>query len=333
MSNYCLSLMPNQEDTEMTMAVSTAPSSKAAQACVPCRKQKRKCDKSLPSCGLCSRMGRSCDYTDVQQAPTAEDLVSMQMKIIELEERLNQKNQQESVNSSSGMNTLNGSLGPGPSAFFTKAVGEKPPLWMPAQSKFPSAMFLDIDCFTYAALPIPKPSAEIPLVRSPFLILLGFREIKCMRYGNMHDNHVSSIAYTSGNFLYPTNNWIGRPRDSQQCKRTPTSSYRLLQYGPLLDAHHLQEAHEPRPPFVGGWPGPGNAVPRHETSVFSTCERGCQFRRPCLHCLQEVPRPSRVQRHHFHSLPAGHDARGHLRDGPLHLSRRLDDGSCLLTVC
>lgn len=143
----------------MSTAMSAA--SKAVQACVPCRKQKRKCDKGLPACALCSRMGRVCDYNDVQQAPTAEDLMSLQVKIVELEQRLNQK---EQSNASPNGNT--GSTGgtPGPSASFRNAVNEKPPFWMPSQSKFPSAMFLDIDCFIYASLPVPKPSADIPMV-------------------------------------------------------------------------------------------------------------------------------------------------------------------------
>ncbi|KAB5578635.1 hypothetical protein GE09DRAFT_1090501 [Coniochaeta sp. 2T2.1] len=162
------------EDTEMsTGSVIAANANKAAQACVPCRKQKRKCDKGLPACGLCSRMGRPCDYSEVHQTPTAEDLSSMQMKILELEQRLNQKEQQQqqqhqSQNGSSAVTSPNGhstSSGgtPGPSASFLNAVSEKPPLWMPAQSKFPSAMFLDIDCFIYASLPVPKPAAEIPM--------------------------------------------------------------------------------------------------------------------------------------------------------------------------
>lgn len=160
---------PSHVDTEMATGNVIAASAKAAQACVPCRKQKRKCDKGLPACGLCSRMGRLCDYTDVQQAPTAEDLMSMQMKIVELEQRLNQKEQQKSstVASRNG-NAVATNGGPGPSASFMNAVNEKPPPWMPAQTKFPSAMFLDIDCFIYAGLSVPKPSAEIPMVSVSF---------------------------------------------------------------------------------------------------------------------------------------------------------------------
>ncbi|KAJ9151699.1 Fungal-specific transcription factor domain-containing protein, partial [Coniochaeta hoffmannii] len=159
-----LTLNSGPEDTEMSMGTVVGVGAKAAQACVPCRKQKRKCDKGLPACGLCSRMGRICDYTEVQQAPTAEDLMSMQMKIFELEQRLNQKEQENGRSIASPNGNSNSSGGtPGPSASFLSVVNERPPLWMPAQSKFPSAMFLDIDCFIYASLPVPKPSAEIPM--------------------------------------------------------------------------------------------------------------------------------------------------------------------------
>jgi hypothetical protein len=151
-----LSLIPN-EDTEMGEGTS-----KASQACVPCRKQKRKCDKSLPACGLCSRMGRLCDYTDAQQAPTAEDLMSMHQKIIELEQRLNHREQQSS-NNSSPSNHASPPATTGPTSPFQQALQSNTPLWMPAQSKFPSALFLDIDCFKWANLPIPKPSVEIPM--------------------------------------------------------------------------------------------------------------------------------------------------------------------------
>lgn len=62
---------------------------KAPQACVTCKKQKRKCDKVLPSCGLCSRMQRHCDYTEQTPAPTHEDINVLRMKLTELEARVN----------------------------------------------------------------------------------------------------------------------------------------------------------------------------------------------------------------------------------------------------
>ncbi|KAH8435298.1 Zn(II)2Cys6 transcription factor [Aspergillus melleus] len=33
-----------------------------SQACIPCRKQKRKCDKLFPVCSLCKRLNKSCSY-------------------------------------------------------------------------------------------------------------------------------------------------------------------------------------------------------------------------------------------------------------------------------
>lgn len=150
-----LNFFPPEVGAEMFTGAGavTASSAKAAQACVPCRRQKRKCDKDLPKCGLCSRMGRLCDYTDVQQAPTVDDLMSVQIKLVELERRLNQKEQH------------NGSSVALPPAL--DAVSEKPPLWMPAQSRFPSAMFLDMECFSCAGLSVPKPAVEIPKVLLP----------------------------------------------------------------------------------------------------------------------------------------------------------------------
>lgn len=62
---------------------------RAPQACVTCKKQKRKCDKALPSCGLCSRMQRHCDYTEQSPAPTHEDINALRMKLIELEAKVN----------------------------------------------------------------------------------------------------------------------------------------------------------------------------------------------------------------------------------------------------
>jgi hypothetical protein len=97
-----------------------------------------------------------CDYTEVQQPPTAEDLLSMQQKIIDLEQRLNQQ-------------TNNAALPTPPPAVSTghtipvqQALTSHGPLWMPPQNKCPPALFLDIDCFKWASLRVPKPSVEIP---------------------------------------------------------------------------------------------------------------------------------------------------------------------------
>jgi hypothetical protein len=62
---------------------------KASQACMSCRKQKRKCNKALPACALCTRMSRPCDYSDSSPPPTSEEFNGLRMKLMELEARLN----------------------------------------------------------------------------------------------------------------------------------------------------------------------------------------------------------------------------------------------------
>lgn len=65
---------------------------RASQACIACRRQKRKCDKQLPSCALCLRMSRSCDYSDSTPTPNADDFALLRQKVAELESRLEAKN-------------------------------------------------------------------------------------------------------------------------------------------------------------------------------------------------------------------------------------------------
>ena len=65
---------------------------KAGQACTACRKQKRRCDKALPSCALCARIGRDCDYTDAAPPPSSDDFAMLRQKVYDLEQRLLQFN-------------------------------------------------------------------------------------------------------------------------------------------------------------------------------------------------------------------------------------------------
>jgi len=62
----------------------------ASQACTSCRKQKRKCDKRLPSCGLCERIGRSCDYSEEARglAPSPEEFTALRQEVAELKDLL-----------------------------------------------------------------------------------------------------------------------------------------------------------------------------------------------------------------------------------------------------
>ncbi|KAK3394387.1 hypothetical protein B0H63DRAFT_460785 [Podospora didyma] len=155
---------------------------KAIQACISCRKQKRKCDKTLPACSLCTRMGRSCDYTgDGQPAPTADDLAVLQSRLAELENRLGAASttpagaaavneRSPPSNNSAGGGGGGGGYSPpessnnnnnsGPSS--RPSVNSRGPLWLPSMSRFPSAIFLDIDCFKWATMPIPKPNVDVP---------------------------------------------------------------------------------------------------------------------------------------------------------------------------
>ncbi|GJD02719.1 hypothetical protein ColKHC_11544 [Colletotrichum higginsianum] len=84
---------------------------KAPQACGSCKKMKRKCDKALPACGLCARMDRRCDYAEPPPpephlAPTAHDFAALQLKLLDLESRLNQ-----------------GGINPGPSSGVPAVLG------------------------------------------------------------------------------------------------------------------------------------------------------------------------------------------------------------------
>ncbi|KNG83750.1 hypothetical protein ANOM_007863 [Aspergillus nomiae NRRL 13137] len=46
----------------MTVITESTSASFAENACAACREQKRGCDKTLPSCGRCTRLNRSCNY-------------------------------------------------------------------------------------------------------------------------------------------------------------------------------------------------------------------------------------------------------------------------------
>lgn len=64
-------------------------SDKAPQACLSCRAQKRKCDKALPGCGLCTRVKRACNYSFEPVATSnSEEFQSLQRKVRRLEAQL-----------------------------------------------------------------------------------------------------------------------------------------------------------------------------------------------------------------------------------------------------
>lgn len=125
---------------------------KASQACLTCRKQKRKCSKTIPSCALCERMNRHCDYSDSAPPPTHEDFSALRIRIMELESRLNGGN---------------GVMSP-PTTFATPSsalsaaeqLGQPTPAYNPPQqqqdfpsqpilNRFPAIAFLDSDSFKH----------------------------------------------------------------------------------------------------------------------------------------------------------------------------------------
>ncbi|KAK4681897.1 hypothetical protein QC764_111610 [Podospora pseudoanserina] len=145
------------------------PPSKAQQACVSCRKQKRKCDKILPTCGLCARMARPCDYTILdtipQQQPaqaSSEELATLQARLCELENRLN--NASQSQQPPPPRQPLPPTMHINPEILSPLPPKPPSPLWSPSAvpSRFPTSLFLDLDAFNWSTTPIPAPNMPIP---------------------------------------------------------------------------------------------------------------------------------------------------------------------------
>ena len=127
-------------------------------------------------------MGKDCDYNDVPlPAPTAEDLFLLQQRLAELENRLTTTTAAAATvaagaingagtgtGGGTGMTGLGAGMGAGigmasEAAGVPGNVNSRGPLWLPPSlDKFPSAIFLDIDCFKWAQLPIPKPNVHVP---------------------------------------------------------------------------------------------------------------------------------------------------------------------------
>lgn len=131
---------------------------KANQACLTCRKQKRKCNKALPACALCERMNRHCDYTDSTPPPTSEDFNALRMKLIELESRLNVGNglmNSPTPFTTPSTATLAGSEPLGPPIPQFSPHQETPSQWHGVQNRFPAIAFLDKEAFTYGGYGIP----------------------------------------------------------------------------------------------------------------------------------------------------------------------------------
>lgn len=153
-----------------------ASGSRATQACVTCRKQKRKCDKTLPSCSRCSSLQRACDYSDSASpaaAPSAEAFASLQMKLAEIEARLDSARanppQSQLNGTPASSSTYFGGSESTPESAAPGVVRPRGDMWVDGRAafertKFPTVMFLDSDVYKWAGISRPNPNIDIPLV-------------------------------------------------------------------------------------------------------------------------------------------------------------------------
>lgn len=153
------------------------PSNIAPQACVACRKQKRKCSKELPSCSLCTRMSRPCDYSDNIPNPTAEDFAMMRQKITDLEARL--EGRRSDLGWHEPLRTLSKSPGSG---------GSPLPLGGHGTTYFPAVFFLDAEVFIDNQMAIPRPSIPVPqeILATLGTSILDIQDIVDRYFANIH---------------------------------------------------------------------------------------------------------------------------------------------------
>jgi hypothetical protein len=124
----------------MSSTSEDSPHARAHQACVSCRKQKRKCDKVLPACSLCTRLLRRCDYRDAPSSARSDDFVELRQKVQELEARL------ESKQSGNGNSVVSPSHRSNQFAVNT----------------FPAVFFLDSELYQESRLEVPRPNISVP---------------------------------------------------------------------------------------------------------------------------------------------------------------------------
>lgn len=142
-------------------------------------------------------MNRICDYSDASPPPTSEDFTALQMKVMELEARLNgggggggggsgMMNQPSPYATPSS--TALGGTDSLPHAPVYTPPQDGP--WQGVQNRFPAIIFLDGEAFKYggcvhsmkqisltlinSSIEVPKPSVEIPVVSLPLTCNLSY---------------------------------------------------------------------------------------------------------------------------------------------------------------
>ncbi|QIW97529.1 hypothetical protein AMS68_003047 [Peltaster fructicola] len=139
----------------------------AAQACSACRKQKRRCDKQLPACTLCIRIGRDCKYLHEQardpEVSSSAEFEALRQRVIDLESVI--------ATSSARADGVPENGTPRPHATkdsLSAAMGDRVAVagsWptRSGQQQFPSLFFLDALIFGYAGNQIPSPYVKVPV--------------------------------------------------------------------------------------------------------------------------------------------------------------------------
>ncbi len=115
-------------------------------------------------------MNRACDYSDASPAPTAEDFNALRAKLIELETRLLQQNQEASLNvptpyqptpQSNSLSPSSHIIQQSPAPNFALAPQFQP---LPVQNRFPVIAFLDAKSFQNGRIEVPVPQIDVPIV-------------------------------------------------------------------------------------------------------------------------------------------------------------------------
>ncbi|GJC83802.1 depudecin biosynthesis cluster-specific transcription activator DEP6 [Colletotrichum liriopes] len=141
---------------------------RADRTCKACKGKKRRCDKELPQCGLCRRVGRLCEYDDAADStPAVEDFAAMQTKIHDLEERLSSHQSvfrnQTSYSSPSVSSQNYSHVDPAASLTCAPPIVDRTSVESDISSNFPASAFLDLDLFRWAGHRVLKPNVGIPM--------------------------------------------------------------------------------------------------------------------------------------------------------------------------
>jgi hypothetical protein len=149
---------------------------KAPHACSTCRKQKKGCDKALPSCSICRRLQRICVYDPIPSTSGSDSLESVVRRVSELENELREHRE-----------LCEGRFGSVPMSHIPDHTHEAA---LPSSTTFPSVFFLDVNVFKRRRLKAPRPQMTIQDNI--------FREI-----GNDLD-----IRATVGSYFFSTATWM-----------------------------------------------------------------------------------------------------------------------------